>query len=100
MTRMIYTPEYEIQSRIKRFQQELKKTELDCVIIVHHTNLFYFTGTSQSGHLFIPVDGEPVLLVRKSFKRASLESGIKNIVEVKSLKKIPEILKSQGFGHL
>ncbi len=100
MTRMIYTPEYEIQSRIKRFQQELKKTELDCAIIVHHTNLFYFTGTSQSGHLFIPVDGEPVLLVRKSFKRASLESGIKNIVEVKSLKKIPEILKNQGFGNL
>jgi len=97
---MIYTPEDEIQNRIKRFQKKLKNTELDCAIIMHHTNLFYFSGTSQNGHLFIPSEGEPVLLIKKSYKRACLESQIKNIMEVKSIKKIPSILKSQGFGNL
>jgi Xaa-Pro aminopeptidase len=97
MTNMVYTPKSEIDARIQRFQETLTQTGLDGALIVHHTNLFYLSGTSQSCHLFVPRTGKPILMVRKSYSRALQESPIEQIMEVKSLKMIPEILKEMGF---
>ena len=54
-------------------------------------------GTSQAAHLFVPRVGAPLLLVRKSFARARRESPIGEILEVRSLKMIPELLAERGF---
>ena len=54
MTDMLYTPKSEIDARIQAFQGALTQTDLDGALIVHHTNLFYLSGTSQSCHLFVP----------------------------------------------
>ena len=98
MTNMVYTPKSEIDARIHRFQESLTQAGLDGALIVHHTNLFYLSGTSQSCHLFIPRTGKPILMVRKSYSRALMESPIEEIIEVKSLKMIPEILTNKGFS--
>jgi Xaa-Pro aminopeptidase len=98
MTSMLYTPKSEVDARIQTFQKTLAQLEIDGALIVHHTNLFYLSGTSQSAHLFIPRSGKPLLMVRKSYERACTESPIENILDVKSLKAIPEILKDQGFS--
>ena len=98
MTNMLYTPKSEIDARILAFQSTLAQTGQDGALIVHHTNLFYLSGTSQSCHLFIPRAGKPILMVRKSFARALQESPIEEIIEVKSLKMIPEILTNKGFS--
>ena len=98
MTDMLYTPKSEIDARIKAFQGALTQTDLDGALIVHHTNLFYLSGTSQSCHLFVPRIGEPVLMVRKSYSRALKESTIGDIAEVKSLKTVPALLKDKGFN--
>lgn len=100
MTEMIYTPKSEIEARIEKLQKQMEKGSVQGAIITHHTNLYYFTGTSQSGHLFVPVSGSPILMVRKSFDRARLESPMENIVPLKSLKLMPQILEEQGFTHL
>ena len=97
MTDMLYTPKSEIDARIHAFQRTLEQQGLDGALIVHHTNLFYLSGTSQSCHLFIPRSGKPLLMVRKSYQRALKESPIEQIVEAKSLKLIPEILQGKGF---
>ncbi len=96
MTSMLYTPKSEIQARIRTLQRTLADKAMDGALIVHHTNLFYLTGTSQSAHLFVPREGEPVLMVRKSFERARKESPLDRILDVKSLKKIPGILAELG----
>ena len=98
MTNMVYTPKSEIDARIQRFQETLTQAGQDGALIVHHTNLFYLSGTSQSCHLYIPRVGKPILVVRKSYSRARIESPIEDIIEVKSLKMIPEILTNKGFS--
>ncbi len=100
MDHLIYTPEKEIKVRIENLKLEINRTGLDGVIIVHHTNLFYFSGTSQNAHLFVPAEGEPLLIVRKSFKRAVKESSIRNIVEEKSVKKIMDRIIDAGFKNI
>jgi Xaa-Pro aminopeptidase len=97
MTDMLYTPKSEIDARIHAFQGTLEQQGMDGALIVHHTNLFYLSGTSQSCHLFIPRSGKPLLMVRKSYQRALRESPLEQIVEVKSLKLVPEILLKKGF---
>ena len=69
MTSMLLTPRSEIDARIRVLQQTLAEKGMDGALIVHHTNLFYLTGTSQSAHLFVPREGEPLLMVRKSYER-------------------------------
>lgn len=98
MTDMLYTPKSEVDARILAFQGALEQRGMDGALIVHHTNLFYLSGTSQSGHLFVPRSGKPILMVRKSYSRALQESPIEQIMDVKSLKMIPEILKEKGFA--
>ncbi|MCW7076359.1 MAG: Xaa-Pro peptidase family protein [Candidatus Syntrophoarchaeum sp.] len=93
-----YTPKSEIESRIARFQAEISKFDCDGAMITHHTNLFYFSGTSQNGHLFIPRSGDPILMIRKSYTRAREESPIEHIIDLKSLKRIPERLKDAGYS--
>ena len=95
---MLYTPKSEIDARIHALQESLEHQGLDGALIVHHTNLFYLSGTSQSCHLFIPRSGRPLLMVRKSYQRALQESPLEQIIEVKSLKSIPGILQERGFA--
>ena len=97
MTAMRYTPQHEIDARVRTLQQTLDQSDLDGALVVHHTNLFYLSGTSQAAHLFVPRVGAPLLLVRKSFERARRESPIGEILEVRSLKMIPELLAERGF---
>ncbi len=98
MTDMLYTPKSEVDTRIQAFQNTLEQLGMDGALIIHHTNLFYLSGTSQSSHLFIPRSGKPILMVRKSYERACKESPIEEIMDVKSLKMIPDILKEKGFS--
>lgn len=98
MTAMLYTPKSEVDARIQLFQTTLDQMGIDGALIIHHTNLFYLSGTSQSAHLFIPRSGQPILMVRKSFVRASQESPLAEIVDVKSIKAIPELLVEKGYS--
>jgi len=97
MTEMLYTPKSEIVTRIQALQKKLEQAEVDGALIIHHTNFFYLSGTSQGGHLFVPRSGKPLLMIRKSFDRACQESPIEDIFDVKSLKAIPELLQEKGY---
>lgn len=93
---MIYTPQSEIDTRIGKLQSVLEEKGIDGALIVQNIDLFYFSGTAQNAHLYVPASGQPVLMVRKSLDRAVKESPLKNIVPLTSLKKLPEIISAAG----
>lgn len=95
---MRITPREELDNRIKKLQAYMADAELDAVIVVQNADLFYFTGTIQSGALYVPVAGEPIYMVRKEYSRARMESGLKEIVSFSSMRAIPEILADFGYG--
>jgi len=91
------TPATELEYRCKRLQELMAGEGLDAVIIVQNADLFYFTGTTQSGCLYVPAQGQPLYMARKEFSRARMESGLKEIVSFGSMKDIPGILAQYGY---
>ena len=92
------TPAAELEKRIRKFQTHLDKNNIGGALIIQSTDLFYFAGTIQQAHLYIPADGEPLLMVRKSYERALAESGIKRIISFTSQKQIPGLLRENGYN--
>lgn len=95
---MRYTPKGELDRRIARLQKSLKHSGIEGAVIVQNADLFYFTGTIQRSHLFVPSEGQPLLLVKKSLERAKEESSLDNIIGLESLKEINAVLRSFGYG--
>ena len=93
-----YTPKSELDSRIAKLQEILRKNGIDGAILLQNVDLFYFTGTIQRSHLFIPLEGKPVLLVKKNLERARAESRLDNIIGVNSLREVSTVLQSYGYG--
>jgi len=92
------TPKIELKQRIFKFQRYLKKENIDGALILQRMDLFYFTGTIQQAHFYIPAEGDPVLMVRKSYDRAKAESSVKKIVHLERPSDIPGILKANGYA--
>ncbi|NTW82031.1 MAG: aminopeptidase P family protein [Chlorobiaceae bacterium] len=67
------------QQRIARLQEELRKKEVHAAFLLMPVDIYYFTGTRQNAALWVPAEGQPVLLVRKSFCRAKCESLIEDV---------------------
>ncbi len=78
--REFLTPAEEIEARIARFQPLLREQGLDGVLLSHPVDLFYFSGTAQSGTLWIPSEETPVLWVQRSLERARRESPLQEIL--------------------
>ncbi|RJX24832.1 MAG: aminopeptidase P family protein [Dethiobacter sp.] len=95
---MRYTPKSELDQRVAKLQESLRQSSIDGAVIVQNADLFYFTGTIQRSHLFVPSEGKPVLLVKKSLERAKEESLMDNIISLDSLKEINTVLQSYGYG--
>ena len=94
---MRLTPATELEHRCKRLQDLMAGQGLDAVMIVQNADLFYFSGTIQSGCLYVPAQGQPLYMARKEFSRARMESGLREIVPFGSMKDIPGILAQYGY---
>lgn len=94
----VITPRAELEDRAARLQVLMKAQDLDGVIIMQNADLFYFAGTIQRSHLFIPTAGDPVLLVKKNHERATRESQLKYIRDFPNIKDLPAVLEAL-LGH-
>ncbi|MDD4238418.1 MAG: Xaa-Pro peptidase family protein [Desulfotomaculaceae bacterium] len=96
------TPRGELYERIEKFQERLRTADIQAALIVQKADLFYFSGTCQDAHLFIPAQGEPLLMVRKSYERALEDSTLDKIIAVRSFKDIGSNIagRSNGKGRL
>lgn len=94
---MRFTPKDELDNRVARLQTLLGEYGLDGALIVQNADLFYFTGTVQRAHLFVPAAGEPVLAVTRSYERAAAESALADVVPLANPKELPGLLAARGF---
>lgn len=85
----------QIKNRINRLQRMLKKQEMDGALLVERIGIYYFSGTDQDAHLWIPMQGEPLLMVRKSVNRAVQDSPLSNVVQLNGFSHLPGLIQ----GH-
>jgi len=95
---MRITPAVELEHRCSRMQQMMAVEGLDAAIIVQSADLYYFTGTIQTGCLYIPVKGQPLYLVRRDASRARMESGLQEVMPFASMSQLPEFLVNYGYS--
>ena len=69
----------ESQERVFRLQVMLQSKSIHAALFILPIDVYYFAGTRQNAILWIPAEGEPMLLVRKSLSRAREESPIADI---------------------
>ncbi|MCP4896963.1 MAG: aminopeptidase P family protein [bacterium] len=84
---------HEINDRLDRLRKVLRTKGLDGALLHGVTNLFYFSGTAQQAHLWVPSESEAQLLVRRVLERARAESPLSQIEALTSLKALPEVLR-------
>lgn len=89
---MLCTPRSELDQRLLRLQQHLAAAGLDGALLHGITSVFYFSGTAQQAHLWVPAAGAPTLLVRRVLERARRESALDRIEAMTSLRALPDIL--------
>ncbi len=62
--------------RIGKLQSKLTGHQMEGCLITQNVDLFYFTGTMQSGYLFGHAEGSPIFYVLRSAARAVEEAGV------------------------
>jgi Xaa-Pro aminopeptidase len=66
------------------------------ILVFSRLNIYYLTGTFGQGVFWLPLDGEPVLMLRKGVNRARLESGIDIIASFKSYSELSGLCADAG----
>lgn len=90
-------PGQEISRRIAKLQQRLREVPMDGALILDLLNMYYYTGTMQQGVLFVPAEGEPVFLVRRSYERARMETSLKGVYPLQGFSRLQAILADLGL---
>jgi Xaa-Pro aminopeptidase len=86
------TPQSELENRTRRFQSFLTEKNVDGALICQNADLFYFSGTVQRSFLFIPCDGDPLLMTQKNYDRARRESPLGAVCPLEGTSAIPDLL--------
>jgi Xaa-Pro aminopeptidase len=66
----------EVDQRVARMQALIRGKGLDGAFFIFPIDVYYFCGTNQNAALWMPAEGAPILLVRKSLARAQEESAV------------------------
>jgi Xaa-Pro aminopeptidase len=82
-------------SRLQKLQEKMQRKQIDGFVVTQNVDIYYFTGTMQTGYLFIPAEGEAVFYVRRSIVRAQEESAVL-VEELGSMRSFGERLKKQS----
>lgn len=90
---MLYTPKEEIESRIQKLKTLLDKASIDGAFFHYKIDYYYLSGTMQDALLYVPVDSEPVLFVKRELSRAKKESPLDYIIPIRSIKEIRDHIK-------
>lgn len=87
--------------RIARLQKRMTDAGLDGALLVHPIDVYYFSGTRQNAVLWVPTEGEALLLVRKSLARARQEAPLAEVRPFPPSKEfaaaLPETARSIGL---
>lgn len=93
-----YTPREEIELRLDKVRDQMALQEMEALLVVQKMDYFYLSGTTQDSLLFVPLEGEPLLMVKRELERAKVDSPLEDIVAFKSLREVPSIIRSHSGG--
>ena len=84
-------PKSEIDSRIKKLKDRMD--DIAGALLFQAVDMCYFSGTAQDGLVYIPRDGEPIIMMKRSLVRAKEESPL----EVRPLKNMRNLKEDLGI---
>ncbi|MEW6667126.1 MAG: Xaa-Pro peptidase family protein [Thermodesulfobacteriota bacterium] len=88
-----FVPREEIDHRLARLRQVMKADGPEALLVVQKMDCFYLSGTSQDAILFVPVDGDPLLMVKRELERARVESPLEHAVGFQSPRQISSLIR-------
>ncbi|MBN2033174.1 MAG: aminopeptidase P family protein [Deltaproteobacteria bacterium] len=88
----------ELRQRVERFQRLLRESDVEGAILVQNMDLYYLIGTDQNGLLWMPAEGEPLFMVRKSYERALQDGLIDHITPLTRLSQVPDQVRNHSGG--
>lgn len=76
----------------------MRDAGLDGLMATHNADVFYLSGVVQQAQIYVPVAGDPVLMVRKHLGRARMVSRLPEsaVVGVRSLRELPALIETAG----
>ena len=77
---MQLTPKAEIQARLDKLLPLMEKASLDGALFHYKIDYYYLSGTMQDAILFVPIDGDPILFVKRDLARARRESPLEKVI--------------------
>ncbi|BCA79961.1 Xaa-Pro peptidase family protein [Desulfuromonas sp. AOP6] len=86
----------ELQQRIAAMQDLLKAKGLDGALFIYPIDVYYFSGTRQNATLWMPSEGTPLLMVRKSLERARQESPLADIRPFPSSRDFASVIPAEA----
>jgi Xaa-Pro dipeptidase len=84
----------EIESRLMRVRTGMEKQGIEAFLVIQKMDFYYLSGTTQDGLLFLPLYGNPLLMIKRELERAQVESPIKEVVALKSFRDIPSLIQT------
>lgn len=95
---IIHHPRSEIDTRVEALQSRMGG--LTGAILFQSVDMCYFSGTAQDGLVYIPRDGEPVVMIKKSLLRAAEESplDVRPLLSMRTLKEDLSIPRGSSIG--
>jgi len=93
--RAALAPATELAGRIAGLQASLQGLGLGAALLRQNADLYYYAGTIQQSHLYVPAEGEATLFVRKVAERARRESALGAIEHLASVKDLPQMIAAR-----
>lgn len=92
----LLTPREEIERRIAGLKRRMEEQGVEALLVAQKTDCFYFSGTSQDALLYLPGQGEPLLLVKRELERARAESPLGAVTDLRSLRMLPVLIREHA----
>jgi Xaa-Pro dipeptidase len=93
-----YTPREEIECRLAAVRQGMQQQEMEALLVAQKMDYFYLSGTTQDSLLFIPLEGEPLLMVKRELERARIDSPLDTVIGLNSLHELPALVRDHWGG--
>jgi len=94
-----YIPKEELENRLTKLRRGMEKEGIEALLAVQKMDYYYLSGTTQDGLLFVPLEGKPLLMVRREVERARVESPLEEVLELKSVRELPSLIHNR-WGRL
>ena len=89
-----FVPREELEHRLATLRGLMAAEGTEGVLLVQKMDRYYFSGTTQEGFVFVPVDGPCLVMVKREPGRAALEAAAGEVVAIDSVRSLPAIIRT------